>query len=41
MTTSNDDRIQLQHPDPTKRNGRIAPEAYAVARRAVLARVGE
>jgi hypothetical protein len=32
-----DDRIQLQHPDPTKRNARIATDAYAVARRTVLA----
>jgi hypothetical protein len=29
--------IQLQHPDPTKRNARIAGDAYAVARRTVLA----
>ena len=29
--------IQLQHPDPTKRNARIASNAYAVARRTVLA----
>jgi uncharacterized protein DUF6958 len=29
--------IQLQHPDPTKRNARIAGDAYAVARRAALA----
>jgi len=29
--------IQLQHPDPTKRNARIASDAYAVARRTVLA----
>jgi hypothetical protein len=32
-----DDRIQLRHPDPTKRNARIATDAYAVARRTVLA----
>jgi hypothetical protein len=31
-----DDRIQLQHPDPTKRNARIASDAYTVARRTVL-----
>ena len=29
--------IQLQHPDPTKRNARIASDAYSVARRTVLA----
>ena len=29
--------IQLRHPDPTKRNARIASDAYAVARRTVLA----
>ena len=29
--------IQLQHPDPTKRNARVATDAYAVARRTVLA----
>jgi uncharacterized protein DUF6958 len=28
--------IQLEHPDPTKRNARIATDAYAVARRTVL-----
>jgi len=28
--------IQLRHPDPTKRNARIATDAYAVARRTVL-----
>jgi hypothetical protein len=28
--------IQLRHPDPTKRNARIATRAYAVARRTVL-----
>ena len=32
-----DDRIQLQHPDPTKKTARIAGDAYAVARRTVLA----
>lgn len=31
------DKIQLRHPDPTKRAARIASEAYAVARRTVLA----
>jgi len=34
---SADDRIQLRHPDPRKRNARIARDAYAVARRTVLA----
>jgi len=34
---ASDDRIQLRHPDPGKRNARIAPDAYAVARRTVLA----
>ena len=29
--------IQLRHPDPTKKTARIASDAYAVARRAVLA----
>jgi hypothetical protein len=29
--------IQLRHPDPTKKNARIASDAYAVARRTVLA----
>ena len=29
--------IQLRHPGPTKRNARIASDAYAVARRTVLA----
>jgi hypothetical protein len=29
--------IQLHHPDPTKRNARIASDAYAVARRTALA----
>ena len=29
--------IQLRHPDPTKRNARIATDVYAVARRTVLA----
>jgi hypothetical protein len=29
--------IQLRHPDPTKGNARIASDAYAVARRTVLA----
>ena len=29
--------IQLQHPDPTKRNARIAGDVYAVAHRTVLA----
>lgn len=29
--------IQLRHPDPTKKTARIAPDAYAVARRTVLA----
>ena len=29
--------IQLRHPDPTKRNARIASDTYAVARRTVLA----
>jgi hypothetical protein len=33
------DQVQLRHPDPTKRNARIASEAYAVARRTVLALV--
>lgn len=28
--------IQLRHPDPSKRNARIANDAYAVARRTVL-----
>ena len=28
---------QLGHPDPSKRNARIASDAYAVARRVVLA----
>ena len=28
--------IQLRHPDPTKKTARIASDAYAVARRAVL-----
>jgi len=32
-----DDRIQLRHPDPNKTNARIARDAYAVARRTVLA----
>jgi len=34
-----DDRIQLRHPDPSKRNARIGRDAYAVARRTVLALV--
>lgn len=29
--------IQLRHPDPTKKTARIASDAYAVARRTVLA----
>jgi hypothetical protein len=29
--------IQLRHPDPTKTNARIGSDAYAVARRTVLA----
>jgi hypothetical protein len=29
--------IQLRHPDPTKRNARIASDAYVVARRTVMA----
>jgi hypothetical protein len=29
--------IQLRHPDPTKRTARIASDAYAVARRTILA----
>jgi len=32
-----DDRIELRHPDPGKRNARIAPDVYSVARRTVLA----
>ena len=31
--------VQLRHPDPTKRNARIATDAYAVAHRTVLALV--
>ena len=31
------DTIQLRHPDPGKKNARIASDAYAVARRTVLA----
>ena len=29
--------IQLRHPDPTKRNARIASDVYVVARRTVMA----
>jgi hypothetical protein len=29
--------IQLRHPDPTKKTARVASDAYAVARRTVLA----
>jgi plasmid maintenance system antidote protein VapI len=29
--------IQLRHPDPTKKTARIANDAYAVARRTILA----
>jgi len=32
-----DDRIQLRHPDPTKKMPRMADDAYAVAHRMVLA----
>jgi hypothetical protein len=28
--------VQLRHPDPTKKNARIARDAYTVARRTVL-----
>ncbi|MEX0626283.1 MAG: hypothetical protein WD402_07050 [Chloroflexota bacterium] len=31
-----DDRIQLRHPDPSKKTARLAPDTYAVARRTVL-----
>lgn len=34
---ADDDRIQLRHPDPSKRLPRIAENAYAVAHRTVLA----
>jgi hypothetical protein len=32
-----DDRIQLRHPDPSKKTATIAGETYAVARRTILA----
>ena len=31
-----DDRIQLRHPDPSKKTATIARDSYAVARRAIL-----
>jgi len=31
-----DDRIQLRHPDPSKKTATIARDSYAVARRTVL-----
>jgi hypothetical protein len=37
MTMAADDRIQLRHPDPSKKTSRIARSAYDVARRTVLA----
>ncbi len=33
---SADDRIQLHHPDPSKKTARMARDTYAVARRTVL-----
>jgi len=33
---SADDRIQLRHPDPSKKTARMARDTYAVARRIVL-----
>jgi hypothetical protein len=34
-----DDRIQLRHPDPSKKTATIASDSYAVARRTILALV--
>jgi uncharacterized protein DUF6958 len=33
---ADDDRIQLLHPDPSKKTARLASETYVVARRTVL-----
>jgi hypothetical protein len=32
-----DDRIQLRHPDPSKKTATVASDTYAVARRTILA----
>jgi hypothetical protein len=32
-----DEMVQLRHPDPSKKTARMASDAYAVARRTVLA----